>query len=119
MSANKALARSRTPNAAETGIGRHRRGVLQRGQDSAPGRTCISTRKGRVVSGKEVSNTLWGVDTGLESGSIDRQVRNLRVRLLDAFGWHDFIATLPGNRYRFLANVSSVASNEPGNATRE
>src|SRR5205814_6143946 len=41
----------------------------------------LAANAGRVVSRKEISNTLWGADSGAESSSVDRLVRNLRARL--------------------------------------
>ena len=40
---------------------------------------------------------------------MERQVRNLRARLLTFSERDDFIATVPGHGYRFLPTRASVA----------
>ncbi len=69
----------------------------------------LAANAGRVVSRKEINSTLWGADSVAESGGADRQVRNLRARLLNVSARHDFVATIPGKGYRFVPSVSSVA----------
>jgi DNA-binding response OmpR family regulator len=62
----------------------------------------LAGKAGGVVSRKEINNSLWGEDFVAERDSVDRQVRNLRARLLNVSGRHDFISTVPGRGYRFL-----------------
>jgi two-component system, OmpR family, response regulator len=62
----------------------------------------LASSAGRVVSRKEINNILWGADFVAKRGSADWQVRNLRSRLLNVSGRHDFIATVPGRGYRFV-----------------
>ena len=69
----------------------------------------LAANAGRVLSRKEISDTLWGADSVAESGRVDQQVRNLRARLLNISTRQDFIATVPGKGYRFLPTVASVA----------
>ncbi|MGI9145144.1 MAG: response regulator [Chloroflexota bacterium] len=69
----------------------------------------LAANAGRVVSRKEISNTLWGADSVAERGSVDRDVRNLRARLLNISSRQDFIATVPGKGYRFLPTFDAVA----------
>jgi DNA-binding response OmpR family regulator len=62
----------------------------------------MAASAGRVVSRNEINTTLWGADFVAKRGSADWQVRNLRSRMLNVSGRHDFIATVPGRGYRFV-----------------
>jgi DNA-binding response OmpR family regulator len=64
----------------------------------------------RVVSHREILDTLWGTDSSAESNVVDLQVRNLRARLLQIWDQHKLIATVPGGGgYQFLPTSTSVA----------
>ena len=62
----------------------------------------LAANAGRVVTREEILDTLWGVDYVAESNVVDRQIRNLRVRLQNDWKTPRFIATIPGRGYRFL-----------------
>jgi DNA-binding response OmpR family regulator len=63
----------------------------------------LAANAGRVVTREEILDTLWGVDYVAESNIVDRQIRNLRARLQHDSRSPRFIATMPGQGYRFLA----------------
>ena len=63
----------------------------------------LAANAGRVVTREEILDTLWGVDYVAESNIVDRQIRNLRARLQHDSRQPRFIATVPGQRYLFLA----------------
>jgi DNA-binding response OmpR family regulator len=62
----------------------------------------LAANAGRVLTRDEIIDHIWGVDYVVESNVVDRHIRNLRVRLQDA--WHQprYIATIPGQGYRFV-----------------
>ena len=47
---------------------------------------------------------IWGTDFVAESNIVDRHVRSLRVKLQDDYRHPRFIATVPGQGYRFRAD---------------
>ena len=62
----------------------------------------LAANAGRVLTRDEILDHLWGVDFVAESNVVDRHVRGLRARLQN--DWHRprYIATVPGQGYRFL-----------------
>ena len=62
----------------------------------------LAANAGRVLSREEILDALWGTDFVAESNIVDRHVRALRAKLQN--DWHRprFIATVPGQGYRFL-----------------
>ena len=70
----------------------------------------LASNAGRVVTREEILDTLWGADYVAESNVVDRQIRNLRARLLDDWKQPRFIATVAGQGYRFLATSRSDAA---------
>ncbi len=62
----------------------------------------LAANAGRVVTRDEILDALWGVDFVAESNVIDRHVRSLRVKLQNDWRRPRFIATVPGQGYRFL-----------------
>ena len=62
----------------------------------------LAANAGRVVAREEILDALWGPDFVAGSNVVDRQVRNLRTRLRDDWRCPRFIATVPGQGYRFL-----------------
>jgi DNA-binding response OmpR family regulator len=62
----------------------------------------LAANAGRIVTREEILNTLWGVDYAAESNVVDRQIRNLRMRLQDDWRRPRFVATIRGRGYRFL-----------------
>jgi two-component system, OmpR family, KDP operon response regulator KdpE len=63
----------------------------------------LAANAGRVVTRDEILDTLWGTDYVAESNIVDRQIRNLRARLQDNWRAPQFIVTVPGRGYQFLA----------------
>jgi len=57
---------------------------------------------GQVVTRDEILDALWGADHIAGSNVVDRHVRNLRAKLQDDWRKPRFIATVPGQGYRFL-----------------
>lgn len=66
----------------------------------------LAANAGRVVTRDEILDALWGVDFGPDSNVIDRHIHDLRIKLQN--GWRDprFIATVPGEGYRFVVASS-------------
>jgi DNA-binding response OmpR family regulator len=62
----------------------------------------LASNAGRVVTRDEILDIIWGGDYVAESNVVDRQIRNLRLRLNDDWRRPRFIATVPGRGYRFL-----------------
>ncbi|MHB8619522.1 MAG: winged helix-turn-helix domain-containing protein, partial [Chloroflexota bacterium] len=54
-------------------------------------------------------DALWGVDYVSSSNVVDQHVRNLRTKLQDNGPKPRFIATEPGQGYRFLLMASAAA----------
>ena len=73
----------------------------------------LAANAGRVVTREEILDTLWGADYVAESNVVDRQIRNLRTRLLDDWKRPRFIATVPGRGYRFLATPTEGGTAQP------
>ena len=66
----------------------------------------LASRSGRIVSREEILDSVWGVDFVAESNVVDRHVRSLRVKLHDNYRRPRFIATIPGQGYRFVPTFS-------------
>ena len=66
----------------------------------------------RVVSRNDIMDALWGIDYMPSSNVVDQHVRNLRAKLQDNGPEPRFIATDPGQGYRFLPMVTSGAFQE-------
>jgi two-component system, OmpR family, KDP operon response regulator KdpE len=65
----------------------------------------LAANAGRIVTREEILDTLWGADYVSESNVVDRQIRNLRVRLQDDWRRPRFVATVRGRGYRFLLSL--------------
>jgi DNA-binding response OmpR family regulator len=61
----------------------------------------LASNAGRVVTRTKFWTSSRG-DYVAESNVVDRQIRNLRLRLHDDWRRPRFIATVPGRAYRFL-----------------
>jgi DNA-binding response OmpR family regulator len=70
----------------------------------------LAAKAGQVVTRDEILDALWGVDYVSESNVVDRHVRNLRAKLQNDWRKPRFIATVPGQGYRFLPVFSDTAS---------
>jgi hypothetical protein len=75
----------------------------------APGRS-RDVRAGRVVTRDEILDALWGVDYAAESDVVDRHIRNPRAKLQNVWRKPRFIATGPGQGYRFVPTFSDAGS---------
>jgi DNA-binding response OmpR family regulator len=62
----------------------------------------LASRGGQVVSREEILDAIWGTDFVAESNIVDRHVRSLRVKLQNDYRRPRFIATVPGQGYRFI-----------------
>jgi len=67
----------------------------------------LASRGGRVVTRDEIMDAIWGTDFISESNVVDRHVRSLRVKLQNDYRHPRFIATVPGEGYRFLPTFSN------------
>jgi DNA-binding response OmpR family regulator len=72
----------------------------------------LAARAGRVVSREEILDALWGPGYVAGSNIVDRQVRNLRARLRDDWRRPRFIATVPGEGYRFMPALVGAGAGE-------
>jgi two-component system, OmpR family, alkaline phosphatase synthesis response regulator PhoP len=75
----------------------------------------LASRNGRVISRDEILDGVWGTDFVAESNVVDRHIRGLRVKLQDDYRDPRFIATVPGQGYRFIP----VFSNEGWRSRRD
>ncbi|HVC32940.1 MAG TPA: response regulator transcription factor [Chloroflexota bacterium] len=62
----------------------------------------LAANAGQVVTRDEIMDALWGVDFAADSNVVDRHVHDLRVKLQNGWKRPRFIATVPGEGYRFL-----------------
>ena len=69
----------------------------------------LAASAGQVVTRDEILDALWGVDYVSESNVVDRHVRNLRAKLQNDWRKPRFIATVPGQGYRFIPTFSDGA----------
>lgn len=85
----------------------------------------LASRAGRVVSREEILDGVWGTDFLAESNVVDRHIRSLRIKLQNDYRHPRFIATVPGEGYRFIPTFSnhgwddgSDGGESPPNRTR-
>jgi DNA-binding response OmpR family regulator len=62
----------------------------------------LAANAGQVVSRDDLLDQVWGVDFLAESNVVDRHVRSLRAKLQNSWKQPRYIATVPGQGYRFL-----------------
>jgi len=62
----------------------------------------LASRGGRAVSREEILDAIWGADFVAESNIVDRHIRSLRIKLQNDYRRPRFIATVPGEGYRFV-----------------
>jgi DNA-binding response OmpR family regulator len=62
----------------------------------------LASRAGSVVTKEEILDAIWGTDFVAESNIVDHHIRSLRVKLQDDYRKPRFIATVPGQGYRFV-----------------
>jgi len=68
----------------------------------------LASRAGQVVSREDILDAIWGTDFVAESNIVDRHVRSLRIKLQDDYRHPRFIATVPGQGYRFVPTFSNI-----------
>ena len=68
----------------------------------------LASRAGRVVTRDEILDAIWGTDFVAESNIVDRHIRSLRVKLQNDYRHPRFIATVPGQGYRFIPTFSNA-----------
>jgi two-component system, OmpR family, alkaline phosphatase synthesis response regulator PhoP len=68
----------------------------------------LASRGGRVVTREEILDVIWGTDFVAESNVVDRHVRSLRIKMQDDYRHPRFIATVPGQGYRFVPTFSNA-----------
>jgi two-component system, OmpR family, alkaline phosphatase synthesis response regulator PhoP len=67
----------------------------------------LASRNGRVVTREEILDAIWGTDFVAESNIVDRHIRSLRIKLQNGYKHPRFIATVPGQGYRFIPTFSN------------
>jgi len=67
----------------------------------------LASRAGRVVGREEILDAIWGTDFVAESNVVDRHIRSLRIKLQNDYRRPRFIATVPGEGYRFIPTFSN------------
>lgn len=67
----------------------------------------LASRTGRVVTREEILDTILGTDVLAESNIVDRHVPSLRIQLQNDDRHPRFIATVPGQGYRFIPTFSN------------
>ncbi len=78
----------------------------------------LASRAGRVVTRDEILDAIWGTDFVAESNLVDRHIRSLRSKLQNDYRQPRFIATVPGQGYRFIPTFSNLGW-DGGPATRQ
>ena len=78
----------------------------------------LASRAGRVVTREEVLDAIWGPDFVAESNVVDRHIRSLRIKLQNDYRRPRFIATVPGEGYRFVPTFSNQGWNAEGQERR-
>jgi len=67
----------------------------------------LASRGGRTVTREAILDAIWGTDFVAESNIVDRHVRSLRIKLQNDYRHPRFIATVPGEGYRFIPTFSN------------
>lgn len=68
----------------------------------------LASRAGRVVTRDDILDAVWGTDFVAESNIVDRHIRSLRVKLQNDYRHPRFIATVPGQGYRFIPTFTNL-----------
>lgn len=68
----------------------------------------LASRAGRVVTREEILDAIWGTDFVTESNIVDRHIRSLRIKLQNDYRHPRFIATVPGQGYRFIPTFTNI-----------
>ena len=70
----------------------------------------LAANGGQTITREQILDALWGADFVAESTAVDRHVRALRAKLQDQWREPRFIATIPGQGYRFIATTAEPVS---------
>jgi DNA-binding response OmpR family regulator len=68
----------------------------------------LASRAGMVVTRDDILDAIWGTDFVAESNIVDRHVRSLRIKLQNDYRHPRFIATVPGQGYRFVPTFTNA-----------
>ena len=77
----------------------------------------LASRGGRVVSREDILDAIWGTDFVAESNIVDRHIRSLRIKLQNDYRHPRFIATVPGQGYRFIPTFTNDGWGGMGGST--
>jgi DNA-binding response OmpR family regulator len=66
----------------------------------------LAANAGKALSREDLLATMWGGEFEIESNVVDRHIRELRVKLGDEWRAPRYIETVPGEGYRFMAQMS-------------
>jgi DNA-binding response OmpR family regulator len=66
----------------------------------------LAANAGKALSREDLLATMWGGEFEIESNVVDRHIRELRVKLGDEWRAPRYIETVPGEGYRFKAQMS-------------
>ncbi|MGB9752266.1 winged helix-turn-helix domain-containing protein [Roseiflexus castenholzii] len=66
----------------------------------------LDSNPGQLLSRDVILDQIWGADYVPDSNIVDRHIRNLRVKLQNGWRHPRYIATIPGQGYRFIATAS-------------
>ena len=66
----------------------------------------LAANAGQLLTRDEILDYLWGTDYIAESNIVDRHVRNLRAKLQNDHRRPRYIATVPGQGYRFVPTAA-------------
>jgi DNA-binding response OmpR family regulator len=67
----------------------------------------LMANAGRALSRDEILSAVWGVDYLVESNVVDQYIHSLRSKLQDHWKQPRFVATVPGQGYRFLVTETA------------
>jgi len=67
----------------------------------------LAANAGRVLTREEILDAVWGPDFVAESNIVDRHIRVLRAKLQNDWRRPRYIATVPGQGYRFVATTQT------------
>jgi two-component system, OmpR family, KDP operon response regulator KdpE len=77
----------------------------------------LASRRGEVVTRREILDAVWGASFDARSNLVDVAIRRVREKLHDDTGHPRFIATVPGQGYRFVPlSMARGQESDPGPA---
>lgn len=72
----------------------------------------LAANAGQLLTRDQILDQLWGADYVAESNVVDRHIRNLRIKLQNGWKHPRYIATIPGQGYRFIATATEELPTE-------